>query len=174
MLIFYRILTYLLLPVAGLFGMSTLFLLMSALGNVAALLPAFLTGATVLYIFYSFRFLQSGILPGKPVKASMRDWIRVNAFVALFYGSLFLVNGILLRNNQELIDQVNAQIDTMRDQMPELAKEEIDVSKILRTALLIMTILGSMLVGHVLLTFGYLRQYAHLLGGTPPQQGDAL
>lgn len=119
MLTGYRILTYILLPFAALLGILTLITLVASLSSIAGLLPAFLCGATVIYITVSFMFLHKSILGGQPSKPSLYDWIRVNGFVALFMGSLFVFQSIYFRDKPELNEQLQAQMEAMSADMPD-------------------------------------------------------
>jgi uncharacterized membrane protein len=91
MLTFYRILSYLLLPVAMILGLATLAGLLMALGNVSVLLSVFACGASTIYIIASFMFLQRVIEAKRVVRYSMRDWVRANGFVAMGFGALLIV-----------------------------------------------------------------------------------
>ena len=90
----FRILTFILLPIASLFGVMDLMILPSALANPAILLIVFVLAAFVIYTFTSLRFLTKGIDIGRPCKPSLRDWIRVNAFASSFMGIMFLMNAL--------------------------------------------------------------------------------
>ncbi len=90
----FRILTFVLLPVAAIFGFMALLFLLAALSNPAALLFAFLFSCFVIYVFASLTFVSKGIDTAHPCKASLRDWIRVNAYVSVFLGVMFLLNSL--------------------------------------------------------------------------------
>lgn len=158
----YRLLTYLLLPLGLLFLFLTLASLLAATGNIAALLPAFLCGATVIYIGASMQFLHRGILDGQPLKPGLWDWIRVNGFVALFIGSLFLFQSIYFRDNPELTEQLKVQLDAMPDEV-EMDKLP-DLTTIVSWVLNFMFVCGVLIIIHVFLGFTLLRKYAYLFG----------
>jgi hypothetical protein len=156
----YRLLTYLLLPLGLLFLFLTIASLLAATGNIAALLPAFLCGATVIYIGASFQFLHKGILDNQPLQPSLWDWIRVNGFVALFIGSLFLFQSIYFRDNPELTEQLKAQLDAMPE---EVETDKLpDLTSIVSWVLNFMFICGVLIIIHIFLGFTLLRKYAHL------------
>ncbi len=154
----YRILTYILLPFAALLGMLTMVTLFASFANIAGLLPAFLFGATVVYLFSSFNFLHISILGGQPSKPNLYDWVRVNGFVALFVAILFIFQSIYFRGNPELNEQLQKQMEVMKEQMPD-AGPMPDLTKVVRFVLNFMLITGSLLFIHVLATFGYLKRY---------------
>ncbi|HSK13899.1 MAG TPA: hypothetical protein VK907_11845 [Phnomibacter sp.] len=157
MLMLFRILAYLLLVLGFFLGLLTFASLAASLASVAALLPTFICGATVIYIYTSFVFLQQGILGKRALKAGMYDWIRVNGFVALFLASLFIFQSFYFRNNPELNEQLQAQIGAMSEQMP--SEQMPDLQKIINWALNFMLISGAILASHVMLCFGYLKKY---------------
>ncbi len=159
MLTGYRILTYILLPFAAILGLLTLVTLFASLANIAGLLPAFLCGATVIYIVVSFNFLHKSILGGLPSKPSLYDWIRVNGFVALFMGALFIFQSIYFRDKPDLNQQLQAQMEAMKADMPD-AGPLPDLNKIVRWVLNFMLLAGSLLVLHVITTFAFLRKFA--------------
>jgi len=164
MFLFYRVLSYLLLPFALFLSFMAVILLLTAFGNISALLPLFMVSATVIYVFSSLTFIHRAILPNKPVKASLKDWIRVNAFVALSFGVLFVFQSIYLRGNEVFMEEVQRQMQTMSKQMGPEAMAKINLRKLLATVLDIMLILGSLIVAHVLLGLSFLKKYEYLFG----------
>jgi hypothetical protein len=165
MTIVYRILTYLLLPLGVIFAFLTLAALTASLGNVAALLPSFLCGSTVIYIITSLIFLQNGILGEKKCKPGLFDWIRVNGFVALFMGSVFIFQGIFLRGNAEISELLKVQMDTMTEQLNEADKTKMpNLEKLISGVLNFMLVSGLLLVIHIMLGFSVMKKYAAVFG----------
>lgn len=162
MLTAYRILTYLLLPFGAVLGLLAIISLSAALGNLAALLPAFVCGCTVIYLVTSFNFLHKGILLKSPQKPSQYDWIRVNGLVALFLGSLFIFQSIYFRGNTELNETVQAQVEAMVEEMQ--AGEVPDVKQIINWVLNFMLVSGILLNTHIFLSFLYMKKFAGLFG----------
>jgi hypothetical protein len=155
----YRILTYLLLPFAAILGLLTILTLFASFANIAGLLPAFLCGATVIYLVVSFNFLHRSILSGQPSKPSQYDWIRVNGFVALFMGILFIFQSIYFRDKPELNEQLQIQMETMKADMPD-GGQMPDLQKVVNWVLNFMLVTGLLLSMHVLATFSFLKKYA--------------
>ncbi len=158
----YRILTYILLPFGAVIGLLTLISLTAALGNIAALLPAFVCAGTLIYLVTSFNFLHKGILAGQVQKPSQPDWIRVNGIVALFLGSLFIFQSIYFRGNPELHETVQAQMELMAEEMN--APEVPDGKKLIGWVLNFMLISGILLDIHILFSFLLLKKFAGLFG----------
>ena len=157
----YRVISYALLPVGVVLGLATIFALTFALGNLAMLLPVFLTGATVVYIFASFSFLQKGIDRHVVSKHSFKDFIKVNAYVALFFSILGLMQGIMILLNPEASKLL---IDNMKTMQPDNA-QALDVAKlmkVLKAVLYFMIVLSSLLLFHIWSTFKYFKLYPDL------------
>lgn len=156
----YRILSYLLLPVAFLFGIISLIGLLMGLGNLALLLPVFLTASTTIYIIASFMFLQKGIDGMKPCKPTLRDWIRVNAFVCIFFSvSMLMQSFYLLRNPQMLSEMLDKAIEMQGSPVPK----EL-MMKSMKGVLVFMQVLGGLLLVHIFMGFRLIRAYAHVFG----------
>jgi len=164
MLTAYRIITYILLPFGAIIGLLAFISILAALGNIAALLPSFVCGCTVIYLVTSFNFLHKGILLKSPQKPSQYDWIRVNGLVAIFLASLFIFQSIYFRGNTELNQTVQAQVEAMVEEMQ--AGEVPDVKKIVNWVLNFMLVSGILLNAHILLSFLYLKKFAGLFGKT--------
>jgi len=146
----------------GNIGLLALISLTAALGNFAALLPAFVCGCTVIYLVTSFNFLQKGILLKQPQKPPHFDWIRVNGFVALFLGSLFIFQSIYFRGNDELNETVQTRVEAMAKEMK--TGEIPDAKQIIHWVLNFMLISGLCLNAHIWLSFLFLKKFAGLFG----------
>jgi hypothetical protein len=164
MIQFYRLLSYLLLPVAILFSFFALAMLVMALGNLAALLPLFLVAATVIYIITSFMFMQRGVLGGQPLKHSLRDWVKVNAYVALFFAISSLSQTVAFLGNPQLLEQVLDQakgmVATMQQANPGVKMP--DMATVMKGVLWLMAIISTVLLAHIFMGLTLLRRYANL------------
>lgn len=154
----YRILTYLFLPVAVLLSLSALSFFMMALGQPALLLPTFIIVAMIIYVFASFSFVQKAIVQQQAVKARLRDWIRVNAFVTGAIALLNIGQSVLLMLNPEQIKLVIDQLAEVMAQTP--GAPAYDLQLLVKWVLIISTSLCVLLVTHIILGFRLLRQYA--------------
>ncbi len=158
----YRILTFILVPVAVLFAFMDLFLLLSALGNPAMLLFVFMFGCFVIYTFSSLKFLSKGIDPGRPVKLSLRDWIRVNAFVSTFIGTMFLLNALTIFFSSDIsLRQMLSQFIENQPNAPANLSPELFLTLMKFFAWFIF-IVSVILLIHIRMTFKLLKQYKHL------------
>jgi len=160
MTLLYRILTYALLPIAAALGLGALMFLMMALANPALFLPVFTTAATVIYIVASLIFLQTAILGNKACKKSLRDWIRVNAFVAIIVAAGSLMQGISLLRDPAVVKAMEEQYSAMAAQSGNDAPLPFDMAVLMRAVAWFVIGFAVALITHILLGFRLLKQYA--------------
>ena len=82
-LVLYRLITFILLPIAGLLGLEVLFMLPVGLSNPIILIFAFIFFAIGAYIVSSFIFFLQGIQNNKQLKRGLKDFVRVNAIITV-------------------------------------------------------------------------------------------
>lgn len=156
-LLLYRILTYILLAVAGFFALMLLSILPAALANPIMLLPVFLLACLILYSYTSSRFLHRGIYGGQYCKPQLRDLIRVNSFFSMGMAVFLLMQAIMLLGNPQLREEVaNQALDTMPAEA-KLSREGI--ISLLRFIERFFLIYGISLLTHIIITYRLLRQY---------------
>ena len=158
----YTVLSYLLIPIALLFGFLDIIFLLSSLGNPSALIIVFILACFEIYTFTSFRFLKQGIEREQVQSTKLKDWIKVNAFVSLFLCSLFFINSISLLIMAS--DTLIKMIDELLLQQPGMPKEItsamlIPYFKGLAVLLLITGIIG---IVHIRTTLRLVKQHEHL------------
>jgi len=165
----FRILSYLMLPIAGLFGLMGLLMLIPALVNPSMWLMLFMFASIVIYTFSSFKFLSSGIERNARCKPTLKDWIKVNAYVSLVTAGMFFINaiGILSLGPIALNDFVTQMIDAQPN-LPKGIKPEILIS-LLKGVAAVMLVLGIIIIAHVILGLGMLKKFGHLFS-TPVNQ----
>ncbi len=159
----FRILSFLLVPVAILFAIMDIFLFVMALSaNPALLLFAFALACFVIYVFASLKFLMGNIDQQKTSNSSLKDWIKVNAYGSLFISVLFLMNS----SAAFFINDINLRqiISEMMDQQPEIAgKITLDIFiKMFRVISTIMFCISTIAIVHILIQFKLLRRYDYL------------
>jgi hypothetical protein len=163
----FRILTFILLPIAAVLGLLDVILIFSALANPAFLLVAFISGSFVIYTFVSLQFLTKNLETGRPAKPSVRDWIRVNAFVSLFMGVMFLMNSVSIFAMSDLsLRQFVMQYLEAQPNIPAKLNIEMFVS-IMRGASYFLFFFSIILLAHIRINFRQLKKNAHLFG--PPK-----
>ena len=163
----YRIITYLLLPFATVFALVTLVGILVALGNPQALLGVFFMACIVIYTYTSFSFLQK-IGPLKPAKPSLKDWIKVNAYVSIFFSTTLIIQTYYFFRDPNIakafIDQFMS-VQGSNASVAVLTPEKIRA--ILNGVFEVFAAYAAVLLVHIFLTFRLLRQYASLFARTP-------
>ena len=156
----YRIFSYILIIIAFFLGLGVVLALFLALANPALLLNVFVAAAVVMYSISSFLFLINGIDGKKNQKPGMKDFIRVNAFVAIVFAVMNIFQAANVIVNPAVLNEAIAK-------MPNLstAKQTIPIGLILKVmkAILWFLLLYSMvLLVHIQVRFRYLKQFEHL------------
>lgn len=155
----FRILTYVLLPVTGFFGLMGLLMLLPALANPGLLLIVFMLACMVIYNFSSIQFLQKAIDGGRRCKPSLRDWIKVNGYVSLAAGGMFFLNAasILFMGPVALQDFVGQALERQPG-LPANMDPAFFI-RLLKTVSVAILLIGAALVTHVIICFRLLKQY---------------
>ncbi len=159
-IIFYRISSYFLLVIAAIFGIAALFALLVALSNPALLLSVFVIVAVVIYSIASFLFVLNGIDGKRQLQPKLRDWIKVNAYVALVFVMMNIFQSIAVLQNPAILSDAVKQVTDMQQ-----AKSPVSSALMLRVmkAVVWFMLFYAVILGvHISFTFRYLKQYAHL------------
>jgi hypothetical protein len=158
----YKVLTYLLIPIALFFGFIDVLFLMSALANPGALIFVFVIACLVIYTFVSFKFYQQGVQREQVLTKGLKDWIKVNAIVSIFLCSLFCLDAfsVLGSSNATLLKY----IDEFLLQQPGFPKEVSAsiVLQMLKVASVILLITGAVGIIHIRITLRLVKQYDYL------------
>ncbi len=158
----FRILSYILLPIGAFFGFMAALFLMTALTNPALLLLVFLFFCMAVYAFTSFSFLSKGVMGGKPCKASLKDWIKVNAYVCLCIATLFVLNSVsLLAMNPVSLRQTVSQLLEAQSNLPSGYSIDLFL-KMVKGVAGFMLFTGVVLLVHIFINFKLLKRYNHL------------
>lgn len=158
----YNILSYILLPFAALFGLIGLIGLLAALANPTALLGVFVMAATVIYTIASFAFLTKGIRQARPCKASLKDWIKVNAFVSIIFSLLILVEslGVIVKPGL-LREGLERTMSMPGFKLPPQVTFEM-MLKVMKGFFVFMTFFSTILLIHIAITFRLLKAYHYV------------
>jgi hypothetical protein len=162
-LTFYRILTFILLPIAGLFGLMAAFALLVSLANPTLLLGTFMLSAVVIYVFTAFKFYTKGIRAATPLKANLKDWIKVNAFVAVAFASLSLMQSVGVLGNPAVLNDAIKQSSEMQQKMSTGVTVSPDLMlKVTKAVLYFMIAFSVVLLTHIFITFRLLTAFKHV------------
>ena len=96
MTIIYRVFSVIINSVALLLTLSFIFSLPLLLSSPLTMLSAFMIICVVLYSWFSFRFRREVLQQQKVVSRSLKDWVRVNGIVSIFFSTLTVVNVLYL------------------------------------------------------------------------------
>ena len=171
-LIVYRLITFTILPIAAILGFGCLVMLFSAFTNPAVLLYAFIIGSLVLYTYASFIFFSQGVMNGKKFKASLKDWVKVNAYVTLLYSAITITIALLfftIPAFQKLFIQwlISLQGNTQASITAAANREAL--THALGNGLLMSAVFSVVLIVHIIITMGLLKQFNHLFGNSSKQ-----
>jgi hypothetical protein len=161
-MLLYRILSYVLLVVAAIFGIAALFALLIALSNPALLLSVFVIVAVVIYSIASFLFLINGINGNRQLQPKLRDWIKVNAYVALVFVMMNIFQSVAVLQNPSVLSEAVKQVSDMQQSKSPLSADFM--LRIMKAVVWVLLFYAIILGIHISFTFRYLKQYAHLFG----------
>lgn len=155
----FQILTYLLLPIGLFFGVMGVGMLFLAIVNTQILLPVFMLACFAIYVYCSHRFLQK-INAHEQISKSLRDWMRVNAYVCVFMSILFVMNTavIIYLPSQKLEGFLQPSLDSMGNLANGLSIEKL--TQQMKSFSVFLLILCILLLVHIFLNFRLQRMQA--------------
>ena len=164
----YGVLTWLMLLWSVLLSILGLFFLLAALSNVQALLPLFVVVATLLYILFSFEFYQKGLRFNLPFKPERKDWIKVNAFVALAWSLLLIGQAVYFWVQPEVINEFLGQFENIMKEMgnPEGGKQ-VNLRRIVNYSIGFTAAIGCIKLAHVIMTLIFIKKRPDLFMRQP-------
>lgn len=158
-LLFYRIATFILLPIAALLGSFVIQAFFSGFGNPTIMFGVFVNGSLVIYIFSSYAFLRKCVERKELLKPFMKDLIKVNAYITIPYAALICFVSFLVILVPEIIQIVAEQMPTsagIPSVDPVVFRKETLIRMYFAFPLSIIVLF------HIFSTFRLLRQYASL------------
>jgi len=158
MITIYRVISYFLLFVSFFLILGVLGFLLIALSNPALLLSVFVAAAVVLYSFSSFKFLRKGIDRQQVMKKRTKDFIKVNAYVALFFATMNVTQSIAIIMEPNLLKDAINQVSAIQKQDMGMSEERF--LSIINQLVWGILIYGVALLTHVLISFKLLKLYS--------------
>ncbi len=161
MLLIYRIFSFLMIPIALIFGLMGIIIFFMAIStNPAFLLMAFVLICYTIYCFTSLQFLIKVIIQQNTVRSSLKDWIKVNAYGTAFISIMFLLSALQSFTTSDII--LRQQLGNMLEAQPQLGKQiSVDVLfSMFKGVSTFLLIAGSISLTHVFMSFTLLRQYS--------------
>lgn len=160
MLTIYRILTFLLMPMAILYAIASMIFITAAFANPAMLLPMFIMICVVIYSFASANFILRGIDRNKFLGKSAKDWLRINAFISSFYAIMMIFQCSTLLVNPSMLSEL---VDTaMQRGATDLKLPRETLIHYFTVMMYIFLVHGVILFIHVGLTFGFMKSHKNL------------
>ncbi|MGI8952683.1 MAG: hypothetical protein ACR2FN_14000 [Chitinophagaceae bacterium] len=161
LLIIYRIISFILLPIAAILALIDIFALFAALANPEFLLGVFMLACIIIYTIASFIFLIKGIQNAKHCKPSLRDWIRVNAFVSLAFVVISLSSSVQYLTDAALRQKAVDQTISMQSSMPAGITKEF-YTRFITGTLYFMLAYAVLLLAHIFISFILLKRYKNV------------
>ncbi|HET9055245.1 MAG TPA: hypothetical protein VFN30_00215 [Chitinophagaceae bacterium] len=162
----YKILTFILLPFAVIFGLLSILMLLVALANPFLLLPVFMMVGFTIYTACSSIFLFKGITNNQPLKPSLKDWIKVNSYVSTALSVMTLLNTItLMYTSKQELRKYAEQMLALQTNKPQgfNADAFVQMMSAMSWGLLGFSFI---LIIHLFFTFAFLKKYRHLFGNS--------
>jgi hypothetical protein len=156
----YRICSYILIVVGLFIGLAVVLALFIALANPALLLNVFVAAAVVMYSFSSFLFLINGIDGGKKQKSGLKDFIRVNAFVAVVFSIMNIFQAATIIMNPAILNEALSKMSNLAT-----AKQTLPIGvmlNVMKGVIWFFLFYSVVLLVHIQFSFRYLKQYALL------------
>ncbi len=161
-LVLYRIFSYFLIAIGALLGVASLFALLVALSNPVLLISVFVIVAVVIYSFSSFFFLLNGIDGKQQLKPKTKDLINVNAYVALVFVMMNILQFVSVISNPGILNDAMKQVAEFQNAKSPLPSGLI--LKVMKGFIWFFLIYSLILGAHISMTFRLMKQYAHLFG----------
>jgi hypothetical protein len=154
----YKIISYVLLPFAGLLAMGALFSLVAGLMNMAFFFNGLMMALTVTYVILSFIFLIRGIHQNKTCNPKMRNWIKTTGFITILQASTMLLQGFYFLMKPSLLSDALTQI---QDVQKELAPIDSNIFiSAMKIVLYVMIFFATTLIIHYIETMKFLKIYS--------------
>ena len=152
----FKILSFILMPIAILLGIFDIVALSGAISNPGMLLPVFIIATIVMYIFSSFRFLRTGINREKTFPKKNKDFIKVNGFVALGFSILSLFQAMTVLISKSAFLQL---LDTYKKMAESYGISNDKTNTIIYLSLSISLTFSLIMITHILICFRLLKKY---------------
>jgi hypothetical protein len=156
----YRIFSYILISIAIILGIASLFALLIALSNPVLLISVFIIIAVVIYSFTSFFFLNNGIDGKRNLKPGMKDLIKVNAYVAIVFVMMNIFQFVTVMSNTSVLNDAMSQVKTFQNNQSPLSNDLM--LKMMKGIMWFLFFYAVVLGIHISMTFRLLKQFEHL------------
>lgn len=161
----YRVISYIILIIAGILAFFDLFTLLAALSYPVFFIVVFVLTSVIIYTFTSFSFYNKGVQNGRLLKPSLKDWIKVNAYVTIFFCALILIDfSFFFLNPSSRADMIK-MINDMRAKVPDTKTSSEAILRASINMIYIATAYSVLLLAHVIISLRLVKKYNNLFGG---------
>jgi hypothetical protein len=163
----YKIFTFILLPFAALFGFFSLILFFIGLANPVILLPVCVMACFTVYAVCCTIFVVKGIDKQQPLKPSLKDWIKVNGYVANVMAVISLINSVgLIAYSRVQLTKLAQELIASQPVKPEGISIETIVSGLI-VMTYVMLVFSVVLLIQLALSFRLVKKHQYLFERTP-------
>lgn len=162
----FRILTAILMPITFVLAFFTMPIALMSLGNPSTLIALFIFISVIIYMVKSVAFFRKNISTNLPAKVNTRDWIRVNAFVAMFFIlEILATTFVVFYKPKELLEVMQTMLNSFQDAKgtAEMPLTAADMLQALKNIMVFFALYGVLMGGHIFISFKLLKKYRHLL-----------
>lgn len=156
----YRILSFLLIPVAVIFTLCVIIMLGVALQNLAILLTMLIMACIAIYSFASLNFLIKGIDGKKHLRTRSKYLLKVTALVSALFVVMIISQCIILLLHPEAVQQSIAE--AMTNFKGSLQFNKVEMENYLRAICYFFVTYGIVLGVHIIFSFQNLEAYNYL------------
>jgi len=158
---FYRIINFVILPLSAYIGVNVLISIFASLTNPMLLLFEFVMACIPMYAFTANYFYNRSIKLQQPSKPSLKDFIKVNAYVSIIFSVFMFFTCLMVA--AMLSDA--AMLKQMMDQLEQNAPAQIPKERLLqflRIFVYIFLPFSILLIIHIVITLKLLKRYSHM------------
>ncbi|TAE17181.1 MAG: hypothetical protein EAY72_03140 [Bacteroidetes bacterium] len=166
MLTLYRILSFLLVPVALFFGTLCCIVLVVALSQPALLLPLFIIACVCIYTYCSIRFVMVGIDQNRILGPKLGDWLRVNSYVSIVFALLNITQLFLVAKNPSVLEM---QVEAMPAYSAGGTVDKAFLVQLVKGCLYFLFAYSIVLLVHVFVTYAMMKKYAFVFFTRNPE-----
>ena len=158
----YKILTFILLPFAALFGFFALIMFFIGLANPIILLPVCIMACFTIYAICCTVFVVKGINKQLTLKPTLKDWIKVNGYVTNVMAVISLINSVsVVFYSKAQLKKLTEELLSTQPAMPPGITIETIVSGMVVMSY-IMLVFSVVLLIQLALSFRLVKKYQYL------------
>lgn len=168
---FYRIINFVILPFAAFIGVNVLTGIFASIANPSMLLVSFVLFCVPLYAFTANYFYNRSVRLQVHCKASLKDFIKVNAIVSAIFAVLMFFSTLAMAavlGNPKLLQEIKAKVLATS---PVVMTDDTFV-QMMKSGVYIFLPFSILLIIHIIYTFRVLHRYRHMFGTPEKTESD--